>query len=86
MHVNPSKENRLSPESPRLLLTKGKVAEAEKIIRTIKRINGEEVPEDFTQQLQEISAEISGEKRAGVFTLFSSRRMAIITFLFAITW
>ena len=76
----------LSPESPRLRLTQNRVQEADQIIRKIKKVNGDEIPEDLTDQLEEIAAEISHEKAAGVMCLITSKKMAIITFLFCLTW
>ena len=76
----------LSPESPRLRLTQNRVPEAEKIIRTIKRVNREPVPDDLTEQLEEIAAEISKEKKSGIWCLLTSRQMAKFCFLFCLTW
>ncbi len=58
----------------------------EGIIRNIKKVNREEVPENFSKQLEDISHEVSQETKAGIFSLFSSRRLASITGLFCITW
>ncbi len=66
--------SRLSPESPRLLLTQGKVDKAEQIIRGIKKWNGEDPGENLREELEQISREISGEEKAGIFSLFSSSR------------
>ncbi len=77
---------RISPESPRLLLTQGKVERAEGIIRHIKTVNKQKIPGDFRKELEKISSEISGEEAAGILTLMSSMRMVNITVLFAITW
>ena len=78
---------RLIPESPRLLLTKGKVGRAEPIVRKIKEINGDRVePALLNRQLNEISREMSTDSKAGIMTIFASARMAGITCLFCITW
>ena len=77
---------RLSPESPRLLLTKRKVDEAEKVLRTIKRINKEEVPDNFRQELESISNEIASEKNYGASSIFKSKRMMYILLLLGISW
>ena len=78
--------HRLSPESPRLLLTKGKIDEAEKIIRRIKKTNNEEIAEDFRSKLEEISESIGGgQKDFGVSSIFKSAYMTYILFLLSIT-
>jgi len=74
-------------------LTKGDVDRAEKIIVKIKDVNKEEYDrkvnksnceqneasylQSLRKELEEISAEISNEKKAGVFSLFSSTRYSL---------
>ena len=77
---------RLTPESPRLLLTQGKVDKAEKIIRNIITTNGEKIPDNIEEQLQEIAEDISEEKVYGVLSLFKHKRLAFYTCLMCITW
>ena len=82
----PISNPRLSPESPRLLLIQEKIEKAEQIIRKMKKINGEEIPEGFSDELRTIAQEISKEKSFGMTSLVKSKRMLYILFLFAITW
>ena len=79
--------SRLSPESPRLLLTQGKVDQAYDIVAKIKDINKEEVnEEELYNNLQSISEEMAKDEKAGILNLFSSRKMIWIVFLFSMTW
>ena len=75
----------LTPESPRLRLTQGRIDEAEKIIRTIKKVNREEIPPNFRQELEDISAEISEDSNTGLRGLFSTWVMAKMTIVFSVT-
>ena len=77
---------RLTPESPRLLLTQGKVEKAGKIIRKIIKVNKKEIPDHFDTELKDIAKEISEEQTFGVLTLFKTKRMSYYTFLMSITW
>jgi hypothetical protein len=76
----------LTPESPRLLLTQGKVDKADKIIRNIIKVNKKEVPDHFDEELEDIAKVISEEKTFGVLTLFKHKRMAFYTCLMCIIW
>ena len=77
----------MAPESPRLLLTQGKVDRAYDIVRKIKLVNKEVVDEEkLAATLQEISYEMTKDEKAGLINLFSSRKMIWIVFLFSMTW
>ena len=52
----------------------------------MKKINGEEIPEGFSEELRTIAKEISKEKSFGMTSLVKSKRMLYILFLFAVTW
>ncbi len=77
----------ITPESPRLRLTQGRTADAETIIRRILRHNGEEIPEDLTGQLQDISDEFRADEKArtGIMGLFTAWTLAKLTILMSIT-
>ena len=77
---------RLTPESPRLLLTQGKVNKAGNIIRRIIKTNKREVQDNFDKELEDIAKEISEEQMFGILTLFKTKRMAYHTLLMCITW
>ena len=77
---------RLTPESPRLLLTQGKVDKAGNIIHNIIKFNKKEVPDNLDKELEDINKEISEEQMFGILTLFKTKRMAYHTFLMCITW
>ena len=77
---------RFTPESPRLLLTLGKVDEAEKVIRGIKKINREEIPEDLHEELVAISKAISSPKKSKVKSVMSSRRLTFTLVMCALVW
>jgi hypothetical protein len=40
------------PESPRWLLSKNKINEAEEIVQTMARINGKELPKNFLKKME----------------------------------
>ena len=77
---------RLTPESPRLLLTQGKVEKSSQIIRQIIRTNKKEAPENLDKELEDIAKQISEEQILGLLTLFKRKRMALFTVLMCITW
>ena len=77
----------LTPESPRLLLTKKKVDEATKIVSQVHKYNGVKMNEkDLKDELAQISECVCEEKVLGVISLFKSRRLALYTVLLSITW
>jgi len=77
----------LTPESPRLLLTKRKVDKAFKIISNARKWNGcKDDPKELYEELQTISDAICEEKVYGVVTLFKAKRLAFYTLLLSIIW
>ena len=77
----------LTPESPRLLLTKRKVDKAFKIISNARKWNGcKDDPKELYEELQSISDAICEEKVYGVVTLFKAKRLAFYTLLLSIIW
>ena len=77
----------LSPESPRILLTQGKLEKAKEIVTQIKSINGEDFTEDkLESDLKVISEELTQQEQIGVIGLLKSRKMLRLIFLFCITW
>ena len=79
--------SRLTPESPRLLLTKGQVDRATTIIHRSRRINGkDETRQELHDELTAISEKIREEKVYGIVTLFKSTRLALYTGLLSIIW
>ena len=77
----------LTPESPRLLLTKRKVDKAFKIISNARKWNGcKDDPKELYEELQSISDAICEEKVYGVVTLFKAKRLALYTLLLSIIW
>ena len=77
---------RLTPESPRLLLTLGKVTEAEAVIRKIKHINMDEIPDDLHDQLVAISKVISSPKKSKFKSVFKSRRLDFNLVMMSVVW
>ncbi|KAI4498255.1 hypothetical protein M0802_006741 [Mischocyttarus mexicanus] len=70
------------PESPRWLLAKGRLVEANDILETLARVNGKELPASFTQKLRQrmtMSRSKSEEERLrngpGVLSLFKTPNM-----------
>ena len=77
---------RLTPESPRLLLTLGKVEEAEKVIRKIKKMNNDEISEDLHEELVGISKAISSPKKSKVKSVMASKRLTFTLLMCALVW
>ena len=65
----------ITPESPRWLLTKKRVSQADRILREIAKTNGAEPPEDLTPRLIKIANDTS-EVVYGMGSLFVSWRLA----------
>ena len=66
---------KITPESPRWLLTKKKVSQADLILRTIAKTNGVHPPEDLMPRLIKIADDTS-EVIYGMGSLFTSWRLA----------
>lgn len=84
---------RFLPESPRWLLAKGRLAEANEILKTLALVNGKELPESFTQRLKQrmtMSRTKSEEERLrngpGVLSLFKTPNMRLKTCLITLNW
>ncbi|KAL6263397.1 hypothetical protein P5V15_006188 [Pogonomyrmex californicus] len=81
------------PESPRWLLAKGRLSEANDILETLARVNGKELPVSFTQKLRQrmtMSRSKSEEERLrtgpGVLSLFKTPNMCLKTCLITLNW
>lgn len=69
---------KILPESPRWLITSGRLTEAEKVIRDIAKVNKAEVPKDLEQRLKVMISK-SKEKSLGYLTLFKSPVISLRT-------
>ncbi|XP_011063251.1 PREDICTED: organic cation transporter protein isoform X1 [Acromyrmex echinatior] len=81
------------PESPRWLLAKGRLSEANDILEILARVNGKELPTSFTQKLRQrmtMSRSNSEEERLrtgpGVLSLFKLPNMRLKTCLITLNW
>ncbi|XP_018306964.1 carcinine transporter isoform X3 [Mycetomoellerius zeteki] len=81
------------PESPRWLLAKGRLSEANNILETLARVNGKELPTSFTHKLHQrmtMSRSKSEEERLrtgpGVLSLFKLPNMRLKTCLITLNW
>lgn len=84
---------RFLPESPRWLLAKGRLGEANDILETLARVNGKQLPVSFTQKLRQrmtMSRSKSEEERLragpGVLSLFRTPNMRLKTCLITLNW
>ncbi|XP_045766958.1 carcinine transporter [Maniola jurtina] len=79
------------PESPRWLLMRERLEEANSILKTIARVNGKELPEEFTEKLQKqvLEQKEHGFKEAkapSVFALCRTPNMRLKTILITLNW
>lgn len=79
------------PESPRWLLMRERLEEANAILKTIARVNGKELPEEFTNKLQKQVIEqkekgFTEAKTASVFALCRTPNMRLKTCLITLNW
>ncbi|XP_039764385.1 carcinine transporter [Pararge aegeria] len=79
------------PESPRWLLMRERLEEANTILKTIARVNGKELPEEFTAKLQKqvMEQKEHGYKEAkapSVFALCRTPNMRLKTILITLNW
>ncbi|XP_043523646.1 carcinine transporter isoform X2 [Frieseomelitta varia] len=81
------------PESPRWLLAKGRLGEANDILERLAKVNGKELPISFTQKLRQrmmMSRSKSEEERLrsgpGVLSLFKTPNMRLKTSLITLNW
>ncbi|XP_022124534.2 carcinine transporter [Pieris rapae] len=79
------------PESPRWLLMKERLEEANNILKTIARVNGKHLPEEFTTKLQKQVLEqkehgVKETKNANAFSLCKTPNMRLKTILITLNW
>ncbi|XP_045511231.1 carcinine transporter isoform X1 [Colias croceus] len=79
------------PESPRWLLMRERLEEANNILKTIARVNGKQLPEEYTAKLQKQVMEqkengIKETKSASAFALCKTPNMRLKTFLITLNW
>ncbi|XP_076679442.1 carcinine transporter [Andrena cerasifolii] len=81
------------PESPRWLLAKGRLGEANDILERLAKVNEKELPTSFTQKLRQrmmMSRSKSEEERLrsgpGVLSLFKTPNMRLKTCLITLNW
>ncbi|XP_014370134.2 carcinine transporter isoform X1 [Papilio machaon] len=79
------------PESPRWLLMRKRFEEANKILKSIARVNGKELPVEYTHKIQRqvLEQAMSGDKEAktaSMFALCRTPNMRLKTFLITLNW
>lgn len=75
--------NRLVPESVRWLMTHGKIAQAEKILKRVAKINRKEMPDDTLGLPRD---QKGAQQEAGFTDLFRTRSMTKKTIISWISW
>ncbi|XP_068980756.1 carcinine transporter isoform X3 [Bombus flavifrons] len=83
----------LLPESPRWLLAKSRLVEANEVLERLAKVNGKELPASFSQKLRQrmmMSRSKSEEERLrkgpGVLSLFKTPNMRLKTCLITLNW
>ncbi|XP_063529881.1 carcinine transporter [Cydia strobilella] len=79
------------PESPRWLLMRERFEEANDILKTIARVNGKQMPVEYTERLQKqvLEQKEMGKKEvkvASVFSLCRTPNMRLKTLLITLNW
>ncbi|XP_047042160.1 carcinine transporter [Helicoverpa zea] len=79
------------PESPRWLLMRERLEEANNVLKTIAKVNGKELPEEYTNKLQKQVIEqkergVTEAKSVSVFALCRTPNMRLKTFLITLNW
>lgn len=75
--------NRLVPESIRWLMTHGRIAQAEKLLKRVAKVNKKEMPDEGLALPED---QKSTQREAGFRDLFGSRAMAKKTVISWISW
>lgn len=78
--------SRLIPESPRWLSARGRVKEAEEILRKMARQNGYEYPEGAIEVMQTEGKEDEKTQTYHLWHLFSTKYLIRITLIEAWSW
>ncbi|OXU30135.1 hypothetical protein TSAR_016134, partial [Trichomalopsis sarcophagae] len=84
--------NKFLPESPRWLLTKGRLLEANDILHNLARVNGTEIPTEFCMkmhsQIERQKSMICEDDKSGpnVLDLFKTPNMRLKTCLITLNW